>query len=158
MYDEKLRVPLWWHALAVAFSGLFGGQLAALWHGNLSAQALVYSVVLGVAEIFLWRLGQGRILLAAGSLQVGNWRLPLTQVRTAVPLDAGDTRAALRWRGDGAYRYIRGWIATSVRLEVDDPDDAPVWLFSTRHPEVLTDALLRARAVGASERSEDHGA
>ncbi|MHB8340928.1 MAG: DUF3093 family protein [Mycobacteriales bacterium] len=158
MYDEKLRVPPWWHAVAVGFAALFGGQTAALFSGNLGAQAVVYFVVLLMVEVLLWWVSRGRIHLAGGALQVGNWRLPLAQVRTVVPLGAADTRQALRWRGDGAYRYIRGWIATSVRLEVDDPEDAPVWLFSTRHPDALAAALLRARADVASERSEDHGA
>jgi hypothetical protein len=38
----------------------------------------------------------------------------------------------------------RGWLAQSVRVQVEDPeDDTPYWLVGTRRPEQLAAALQR---------------
>ena len=46
-----------------------------------------------------------------------------------------------------AFVLHRGWIGPVVRLRQTDPEDpTPYWVFSTRHPDRLVEAL-RARAT-----------
>jgi len=46
-----------------------------------------------------------------------------------------------------AWLLIRGWISPVVRVEVaDETDPAPYWLVSTRQPDAVIDALVRAKA------------
>ena len=47
-----------------------------------------------------------------------------------------------------AYLLLRPYVQRAVRIEVVDPaDPTPYWLVSTRHPERLAQALVRAGAA-----------
>jgi len=100
--------------------------------------------------LIVWRYGSKMIEVRDGYVRAGAWRLPIGQVRGVAILDAAKTREEARRRDDDVYRCTRGWVHTSVMLEVDDPDDLPYWLVSTRHPYVLAAALADA--------AEHHGA
>lgn len=48
-----------------------------------------------------------------------------------------------------AWIYLRGWINPVVRVDITDPNDpTPYWLFSTRKPEELVEALRSGRTKG----------
>lgn len=144
-WNERLYVPWTWHAGLVVGTVLLGAEIAQALPPRPAVLALPFLALLALGEALFWRNGRTRVRIDAGTIEVGNWRLPLAQVRSVEPLQGRASTAALR-RPDGTdYRLIRGWIHGLVRLEVDDPEDRPVWLFSTRSPEAVTAALVRAR-------------
>jgi hypothetical protein len=81
-------------------------------------------------------------------LVAGRAHIPLSDIGPAIPLDAERSRAVRGPQIDpAAYHLIRGWIATSVLVEVSDPaDPTPYWLLSSRRPHQLAAAIDMARA------------
>ena len=142
-YDERLVPPpaVWLAVLAVA------AVIAATAHGGAGgARAVVpYVVVLPAAVLGLLLSSRGRILVADGVLHVPGARIPLDHLGGVTALDAEGTR---RVRGPlaepRAYVATRSWLRSSVRVQVEDPeDDTPYWLVGTRHPQELAAALSR---------------
>jgi hypothetical protein len=87
------------------------------------------------------------VTVEAGELVAGQASVPVSVLGTAEVLDAVEMRHAL---GPGldvrAYLCMRGWIATGVRIALDDPDDpTPYWLITSRRPAELAAALDQAR-------------
>ncbi|HVV29895.1 MAG TPA: DUF3093 domain-containing protein [Mycobacteriales bacterium] len=146
-YVERLRVPPWWHALSPLFAVIFGIE------GLLSDHTVAtVSMIAGfwiAAELVLWSLGRQQVSVVDGKLRAGNWRLPAARVRAAATLDAAQTRAEQRRADSQVYRCTVPWVHSSVMLQVDDPDDKPLWLISTRHPDRLTSALTDAVSAPA---------
>jgi len=142
-YDERLTAPPWvWAAvLSVALlsaAALHGG--AAGWRS-----LLPYAVLLPLAVVGLLTASRGRVRVAGGVLHVPGARIPLDHLGGVTPLTREGTR---RVRGPlaepRAYVVTRGWLAQSVRVQVEDPDDdTPYWLVGTRRPAELAAALQR---------------
>lgn len=143
-WRERLRVPIWWHLGLLGFVVVFGTELAQIMTARW-LQASTYVVLLALGELLLWRAGHGLVRVTASRIQVGGWQLQLSQVRSVEPLTGPAGHAALREGSEDVYRYVRGWVHGLVRLEVDDPQDQPVWLFSSRDPHRLVGALVTAR-------------
>ena len=140
-YDERLTAPpLWWAGgLAVAL------MLAAGVHaGGTGARAVLPYVLLPLVVLaVLAYTSRGRVQVREGVLHVPGARIPLTHVGGVTPLDREGTR---RVRGPlaepRAYVATRPWLASSVRVQVEDPeDDTPYWLVGTRDPQALAAAL-----------------
>lgn len=146
-WDERLTVPWTWHAGLLVATALLGAEVAQTLHSGPALLAVPFLAIAGFGELLLWRAGSSRVRIGAGTVQVGNWRLPLARVRSVEPLTGPAAVVALRTPEAGQYRLIRGWVTGAVRLEVDDPDDQPIWLFSTRRPQGFTAALVAARAA-----------
>ena len=139
-YRERLWAPWWLWPVAAAFAATFAIAFAVplgpAWGG----------AVLLVAEgIVVVALGGMSVLVEVrdGQLVAGRARLPLSSVGRVTALDA---EAARVLRGVGAdpraYLVLRGWVATAVRVDLDDPaDPTPYWYVSTRHPDRLAAAL-----------------
>ena len=143
VYEERLVPPPLVQAgwLAVA------GVVAATLHGGAGgARAVVpYVVVLPLAVLLLLRASRGRIRVADGVLHVPGARIPLDQLGGVTPLDREGTR---RVRGPlaepRAFVVTRPWLSSSVKVQVEDPeDDTPYWLVGTRRPQDLAAALVR---------------
>ena len=143
-YDERLVPPPWvWLAvLAVTLVS------AAVLHGGAQGWRSVvpYAVLLPVALGGLVLASRGRITVADGVLHVPGARIPLDHLGGVTPLSREGTR---RMRGPlaepRAFVVTRGWLAESVRVQVEDPDDdTPYWLVGTRRPAELA-AALQAR-------------
>ena len=140
-YDERLVPPPWvWLAvLAVALV-----SAAALHSGAGGWRAVVpYAVLLPAAVVGLLLASRGRITVADGVLHVPGARIPLDHLGGVTPLNREATR---RLRGPlaepRAFVVTRGWLAESVRVQVEDPDDdTPYWLVGTRRPAELAAAL-----------------
>jgi hypothetical protein len=142
-YDERLTAPPWvWAAvLSVALV-----SAAALHGGAPGWRAVVpYAVLLPLAVAGLLAVSRGRVQVADGVLHVPGARIPLDHLGGVTPLSREGTR---RVRGPlaepRAYVVTRGWLAESVRVQVEDPDDdTPYWLVGTRRPDELAAALRR---------------
>jgi hypothetical protein len=142
-YDERLSAPPWvWAAVLsvalVSAAALHGG--AAGWRS-----VVPYVVLLPLAAAGLLAASRGRVRVADGVLHVPGARIPLDQLGGVTPLNREGTR---RVRGPlaepRAFVVTRGWLAESVRVQVEDPeDDTPYWLVGTRRPQDLAAALQR---------------
>ncbi len=144
-YEERLVAPpLWW------LGGLLVAVLVAagIHSGGSGPRAVVPYVVLPLAVVVVLGLSsRGRVRVAQGVLHVPGARIPLSHVGGTAPLEREQTR---RLRGPladpRAYVATRPWLATAVRVQVEDPeDDTPYWLVGTRHPQALAAALQEQR-------------
>jgi hypothetical protein len=143
-YRERLHAPwpVWVVALVLAGSlGVaYGFPLGPL------AGAAAFAVVMALAALLL--LGTAPVVVVDDLvLRAGRARLPLRYAGRIAPLDVAQTREVRGPRADpAAYLCTRGWISSSILVEVDDPDDPhPYWLVSTRHGERLAPVLAAAR-------------
>jgi hypothetical protein len=132
-------VPWWWHACTPIFAVLIGGEMVLTDH-LVIASSIIGGVFL-LAELFLWSLGRSRIVVQDNRVRAGNWRLPIAQVRGFAILSPEQMRAELRRRGGDTYICTVPWISGGLLLDVEDPEDKPLWLISTRHPDALAAAL-----------------
>jgi hypothetical protein len=144
-YDERLTAPPWVWAAVLCVAGI---SAAALHGGAPGWRSVVpYAVLLPVAVGGLLWASRGRVRVADGVLHVPGARIPLDHLGGVTPLTREGTR---RVRGPlaepRAYVATRGWLAQSVRVQVEDPDDdTPYWLVGTRRPEQLAAALQAGR-------------
>lgn len=146
-YDERLSVPAWTLAAALALAVVFAAQV----HGgrtDLLRAVLPYVVLPGLALGGLLVLGRGRLQVTNGVLSVPGARLPLTAVGRVAVMDRDGMRRLSGPDGDpAAFVVTRPWIGGGVWVELDDPQDStPWWLLSSRHPTELAAALDRTRA------------
>jgi hypothetical protein len=145
LYSERLWAP--WTVWLVTLA-LVGSLAVAYGAATGTAGGLLTAAVAGVvAGAFIVR-SAALVQVTDRELVAGRARIPLEGIGEPVALDAERTR----WlRGPGidpaAYRLVRGWVATSVQVDLVDPHDpTPYWLVATRHPEELVHALDAARA------------
>jgi Protein of unknown function (DUF3093) len=81
-----------------------------------------------------------------GELRAGRAHVPVEVLGRVRVLDR-DGMEALRGRDADVDAYVcqRGWLPRGVAVEITDPEDpVPYWLISSRTPERLAAALLRA--------------
>lgn len=142
-YVERLSSPWWAYPVVIAIAVLVALESSFL-AVTLWGQSLVVLAFVIAGFLIVWRYGDKVVEVRGGYVRAGGWRLPIGQVRGVAVLDADKTRNESRRRDDDIYRCTRGWVHTAVMLEVDDPDDLPYWLVSTRHPYVLAAALADA--------------
>ncbi|MBA2419138.1 MAG: DUF3093 domain-containing protein [Nocardioidaceae bacterium] len=140
-YEERLLVPAgWWLAGAVLTLSLWWTFVLATpgWF------ALSAAVVAGAAiSAGLWQYGRATVEVTNLHLRAGAARVPLSCCGEVEALDAEQTRALHGPQADArAFFLIRPYIATSVRVEITDPQDpTPYWLVGSRHAEDLASAL-----------------
>lgn len=140
-YDERLLAPPWVWLAALAVALVVAATLHA---GAGGARAVVpYALVLPGTVAALLSSSRGRVRVADGVLSVPGARIPITSLGGVTPLDKEGTR---RLRGPlaepRAFLATRSWLTSSVRVQIEDPDDdTPYWLISTRRPQALAQAL-----------------
>lgn len=146
LYTERLWAPwtLWVVVLAMVASlgvayGVAVGPVGGLVTGVVAAAVCGFFVLRSAALV----------QVSERELVAGRARIPVMALGEPVALDAERTR----WlRGPGidpsAYHLVRGWVSTSVHVEVIDPHDpTPYWLVATRDPARLARAIDVARAT-----------
>lgn len=107
--------------------------LIGIWSG-LGATALV---------VFYMVAKSARIKVTGESLQVANASIDRKFV-VAVSVVEKQNAFAARGRelDPRAWIHFQGSVGTLARVEINDPEDpTPYWLFSTRNPEKLKEAL-----------------
>jgi hypothetical protein len=147
VYDERLRVPLRWWALATMF--LASILLAFLVATPIWLALLVTAAVLVLVLLLFLGYGAARVTVRDGVLTAGRARISLDHVGDVVGLDAAAAhRLAGRDADARAYLLIRPYLRRAVRIDIDDPaDPTPYWLVSTRRPDRLVAAVSAARAA-----------
>ena len=109
---------------------------------------IVTAIVLYAGCVIALLLGSPVVEVTETEFRAGRARLPLAVVG-AVTGHRGDEATLERGRhlDARAWLLIRGWISPVVKVEVvDETDPAPYWLVSTRQPDAVIDALVRAKA------------
>ncbi|ATL31013.1 DUF3093 domain-containing protein [Streptomyces formicae] len=143
-YEERLTAPrTWWLVsvlvgVAMALIVLPFGTLPML--GGLVGGTVVAAVVTS-------SYGSPRIRVVAGSLVMGEAKIPVSALGEAEVLNAEEARAWRTHKADTrAFMLLRAYIPTALRIEITDPDDPTPYVYvSTRHPEALSAALDAVR-------------
>lgn len=142
-FRERLTAPWWSWVLA-----FFWALTLAIAYG--SAITTPVGVMVGVASFGLASLGLARVAtvvtVSGGGLTAGRARLPWAAIGEVNVLDATEARRRRGTDADSrAFLLLRGWVPTAVTVAVVDPlDPTPYWYVSSRAPERLASALLRA--------------
>lgn len=151
-YTETLHVPLRWWALLTMF---LASLLLAFLVATPTWVALAVTGVLTVlAVLVLVVYGAARVVVDGESFRAGRARIPAHLLGTPVALDARASRLLAGMDADArAYLLLRPYVKTSVQVPVGDPEDpTPYWMVSTRHPDRLAKALVRAGAGSGVRR------
>lgn len=146
-YAETLHVPLRWWALLTMF---LASVLLAFLVATPTWVALAVTGTLTVAAVaFLLSYGAARVVVDGDTFRAGRARVPVHLLGVPVPLDAQASRLLAGMDADArAYLLLRPYVKRSVQVPVTDPaDPTPYWLVSTRHPDRLAAALVRAGAA-----------
>jgi hypothetical protein len=140
-YRERLYVTWYWWLLPLVAAGLLAAEVHLGYPGVRAW--LPYVLLLPLTALLIWRSGRASVRVQDGELWVGDAHLPLRFVGETQIVSAKDKRRVLGPHLDpAAYVLHRGWIGPVVRLRLTDPDDpTPYWVFSTRHPDRLVEAL-----------------
>jgi len=143
-YSERLYVTWYWWLPPLLAAGLLAAEVHLGYPGVRAW--LPYVVLLPLTALLVYRAGRSRIAVEDGELWVGEAHLPLDYVGEIQVVSVKDKRKVLGPHLDpAAYVLHRGWVGPVVRLRQTDPEDpTPYWVFSTRHPDRLVEAL-RAR-------------
>lgn len=144
-YVEALRVPVRWWVQGTLLVGSF-------WLAMIAAvpERLTWSVT-GMAQLLLVLLlrsyGSKKIVVTDTWLYAGRARIERRYLGAAVPLDKEQMRAlAGRYASARAYLLLRPYIATGVRVAIeDDQDPTPYWLLSSRRASELAAVIEAAR-------------
>ncbi|MFI1678560.1 MULTISPECIES: DUF3093 domain-containing protein [unclassified Streptomyces] len=147
-YEERLTAPRsWWFAsvlvgVAMALILLPFGTLPLL--GGLVGGTAVAAVVTSA-------YGAVRIRVVAGSLVVGDAKIPVSALGDAEVLTGEETRAWRSYKADPrAHMLLRAYIPTALRVNITDPEDPTPYVYiSTRHPKELAAALDAVRQSAA---------
>lgn len=140
-YRERMYVTWYWWPLPLAAAGLLAAEVHLGYPGVRAW--LPYVLLLPLTALLIWRAGSATVRVQDGELWVGKAHLPLRFVGEVQVVSAKDKRRVLGPHLDpAAYLLHRGWIGPVVRLRQTDPEDpTPYWVFSTRHPDRLAEAL-----------------
>jgi Protein of unknown function (DUF3093) len=140
-YRERLYVTWYWWLLPLVAAGLLAAEVHLGYPGVRAW--LPYALLLPLTALLIWRSGRAGVRVQDGELWVGDAHLPLRFVGETQIVSAKDKRRVLGPHLDpAAYVLHRGWVGPVVRLRLTDPDDpTPYWVFSTRHPDRLVEAL-----------------
>jgi hypothetical protein len=149
-YEERLRVPLRWWAVATMF---WVSLLLAFLVALPASAAFLFAGVLGALVVSgLVTYGRAVVCIADGTFQAGRARIPVQLLADPRPLDRTRARAVAGVEADArAYLLLRPYVGEAVQVRVvDDADPTPYWLVATRHPGLLAQELSAAIAGSSS--------
>lgn len=154
-YSERLYLAWWVWLLPLAAAALLAASVRRGY--PVLPGWLPYAVLVPVAVFALVAMSRSAVRVlprrdgaeqteaeqTEAELRVGQARLPLHFIGTVEVIGKDAKRLALGPRLDpAAYIVHRASIGPLVRVELTDPDDdTPYWLFSTRKPKRLAEAL-----------------
>ncbi len=151
LYSERLTPPLsWWLVALLGALALWPVLGVAIgWWWGLAAAVAVFAVIGAVLLA-----GSIMITVDGSGLKVGRAWVEHRFIAGGRSLDAEQTRDR-RGRGADARAYLvlRPYLRDAVEVELADPaDPVPYWLISSRHPDRLADALIKAAAEPGPRR------
>lgn len=146
-YEERLVPPVGWWLVGVGFVATVWWIFVLATPGWLAGLAGATTLI-AVALLLGW-YGSARLAVDDGQLRAGRAHIALARCGAVEVLDPEQTRRAGGAEADArAYLLSRPYIATAIRVTIDDPNDpTPYWLLSTRHPDRLAAAVRSGRRV-----------
>jgi hypothetical protein len=146
IFHERLYVPWWWYPAGAVIGAILAAQFRLAFHSLI--QWIPFAVVIPLALLLTWRAGRGAVQIDDSELRVRGAHLPRDVIGAVIELDSRTVRLLAGRHGDpAAYVVLQAWIGPGVQVMVEDPDDpTPYWLFSTRHPERISQILRAGRA------------
>ena len=110
---------------------------------------VVVAIVLYVGCVALLLAGSPRLEVTATDFIAGKARIPLELVGEVTGYRADEARLERGPRLDArAWLLIRGWIDPVIKVPVNDPaDPVPYWIVSTRRPDSIIEAIVRAQTT-----------
>lgn len=146
VYVERLWPPPWLWLAAFAWSAMVGWAVGYATSGSAGWLVAIAAATLSAVGLVDW---SATVRVDATGVTAGSTHLPASCLGPVCTLDARQARALRGVDADArAFLWVRGWIATGVRLDVADPvDPTPYWYLSSRHPERLAAAIDAARAT-----------
>ena len=139
-YRERL-LPKWWvYGLAAGLVAMLSIAYGAAYDPKVGWAMFV--VIFGLLALVMTT--SSPIIEVSDVLRVDTARLPISNIGSVTTLDPEQTREARRSREHALdYTLLKLWSSTSsVAIGLEDPTDPhPGWLFSTRNPAKLRDAL-----------------
>ncbi|MDQ7991509.1 MAG: DUF3093 domain-containing protein [Propionicimonas sp.] len=146
-YRERLTVPVSWWGIGLFFAVSFATAVG-FWVGPVVSLVAGAASALLVAAALTW-FGRTLVVVDDRGLAAGEALLEWEWLGEVVVHDAAATRDRLGRDADHrAYLVVRGYIRTSVEVEVADPEDPhPHWVVSTRHPRELAAAIAARRSM-----------
>jgi len=143
------RERLWPGPLGIVLVLALAGTFAIVFVPVDTVLALVVGSLVLLGAVLVVVLGTPRVAVERHELVAGSAHIPVRLLAAPRPLDRDQVRVAMGPGLDArAYVCLRAWVGSAVRVEVRDPQDpTPYWIVSTRHPDALVAALLRAGAA-----------
>lgn len=138
-YTERV-LPKWSSFIPVI------GVFPAIWLTFLPINELagaVSGLVSTVLIVFVMIAKSAKILITSETLEVSNASIERKHISAVEVVSKGEAFAARgRELDPRAWFHFQGSIETLVRVKLSDPaDPTPYWLFSTRNPEQVKEAL-----------------
>ena len=145
LYREKLWPALW---LFLGSALVIPASLLVFLPINPMA-GVVVALGLYAACVIALIAGSPVVEVTAAELRAGRARLPLELVGSVTAFHGDGASLERGQRLDArAWLLIRGWVSPVVKVELlDETDPAPYWLVSTRQPDAVIDAIVRAKAT-----------
>ncbi|HWI31933.1 MAG TPA: DUF3093 domain-containing protein [Microbacterium sp.] len=145
LYRERLTPSLW----AIVAAAVVAPMAALVFAPIDSTLALVAGAIVGVAVVTLLIVISPLVEVRDGMLRAGRARIDVACLGRPVARTAQSAREA---RGPGldprGWHLIRGGIDGVIVVDVNDPDDpTPTWTVSSRTPDRLAAAIVRAQAT-----------
>lgn len=115
----------------------------------------ILGVALYAGYVIALYTGSPIVEVSRTTLRVGSAEVPVQYLGAAhAHATQAEARAQAGPKLDArAWTCLRGWVATSARVEiVDEHDPIPYWLFSTRNPEKVVAAIKSATTPSTENR------
>lgn len=146
-YRERLSVPAAWWGIGMFFAVSFATAVG-FWVGPAVSLVAGAAAAVLVAVALTW-YGSVQVVVDERGLAAGDALLEWEWLGEVTVHDAAATRDRLGRGADRrAYLVVRGYVHTSIELEVVDPADPhPYWLVSTRRPRELAAAIAGRRSM-----------
>lgn len=140
-YRERWTVPWWGWLGATALATLLAAEIH-LGQAGLRSW-LPYVVLIPLAVVAVAAVSRITVVVTGEELHVDDAHVPRRFLLAAETLDGEGRRDALGPELDPvAFVVHRPWVRGMVRVYLDDPaDPTPYWVFSSRRPEALLEAL-----------------
>ena len=143
LYHERIRPSAW---VFVTTALVIPASLLVFLPINLLTGVIV-AVVLYLAIVLVLVATSPVIEVSDGELVAGRARVPVGLISAVTPF-RGEEATLQRGRllDARAWLLIRGWVSPVVKIDIaDENDPTPYWIVSTRTPDSLVAALLKAR-------------
>lgn len=140
-FKERSPWPIWlWLFLLFLVASL----ALAFWAALGTRWGVISGAVIFLGLLFASQITALEIEVSDQELRVGSAHIEQKFLGEVEVLEAEDMR---QWRGPradpAAYLALRFWIATGIKVTVNDPNDpTPYWLISSKKAHALAAALF----------------